>query len=170
MVRSKPLILIIACLAAGLMGFFFFYQTDAEKIRSRLDELAERVSKDESENELMAAGHAKNIAEIFTDPCVLKIPQTPYREVSGEFSRQDIRAYAMSGRARYERIELAIYDISIDFPDENTASVRLTARINAGAQDSKRRFDEFYELACKFKKIEGDWLINRVAAVEVLER
>ena len=169
MVRSKPLILIIACLAAGLVGFFIFYQTDAEKIRSRLEELAERVSKDESENELMAAGHAKNIAEIFTDPCVLEIPQTPYREVSGEFSRQDIRAYAMSGRARYERIKLDLYDISIDFPDENTANVRLTARVKTGENDGTP-FDEFNELACEFVKIEGDWYIHRVAAVEVLEK
>ncbi|MFP4225638.1 MAG: nuclear transport factor 2 family protein [Desulfobacterales bacterium] len=169
MVRSKPLILIIACLAAGLVGFFIFYQTDAEKIHSRLDELADRVSKTEPENELMAAGHAKNIAELFTDPCVLEIPHTPYREISGEFSRQDIRAYAMSGRGRYKQIQLNIYDISIDFPDETTANVRLTARVKTGENDGTQ-FDEFNELACEFVKIEGDWYIHRVAAVEVLER
>ena len=170
MVKSKPLILIAACLALGLIGFFIFYQTDAEKIRSRLADLSERISKTEPENELMAAGHAKKIADMFTDPCVLEIPETPYREVSGKFSRQDIRAYAMSGRARYAQIKLALYDISIDFPDETTADVRLTARVNAGAEGNGRPFDEFYELACQFKKIEGDWYINRVAAVEVLKK
>ena len=170
MVKSKPLLIIGACLALGLIGFFIFYQTDAEKIRSRLDDLAERVSKEAPENELMAAGHAKKISDLFTDPCVLEIPQTPYRDVSGEFSRQDIRAYAMSGRARYENIELKFYDIMIDFPDENTADVRLTARVNADASNRGQPFDEFYELACKFQKIEGDWYINRVAAVEVLEK
>ena len=168
MVKSKPLILIAACLALGLIGFFIFYQTDAEKIRSRLDDLAERVSKEAPENEIMAAGHAKNIGDLFTDPCVLEIPETPYREISGEFSRQDIRAYAMSGRARYAQIKLDLYDISIDFPDEKNADVRLTARINAGAEGGGRPFDEFYELACQFQKIEGDWYINRVAAIEVL--
>jgi hypothetical protein len=170
MVKSKPLLLIAACLALGLIGFFIFYQTDAEKIRSRLDELAERVSKTEPENELMAAGHVKNIGDLFTDPCVLEIPDTPHREVFGEFSRQDIKAYAMSGRARYAQIKLDLYDISIDFPDEKTADVRLTARVNAGAEGGERAFVEFYELACQFRKIEGDWYINRVAAVEVLEK
>lgn len=170
MVIPKPLIILAACLAAGLIGFLVFYQTDAEKIRGRLDELAERVSKTEEENELMAAGHAKNIGEIFTDPCLLEIPQAPYRDVSGKFSRQDIRAYAMSGRARYENIGLKFYDIMIDFADEATASVRLTARVNAGAEGRGRPFDEFYELACQFQKIEGKWYINRVAAVEVLEK
>lgn len=169
MVKLKPLIIIALCLAAGLVGFLIFYQTDAEKIHSRLDDLSERVSKDGAENEIIAAANAKKISEIFTDPCTFEVPQTPYQDLSDKFSRQDIRAYAMSGRAGYQQISFKIYDISINFPNETTANVRLTARIKASG-NSGRPIDEFNELACEFKKIEDDWYIRRVTTVEVLEK
>lgn len=169
MVKSKAIAGLIVCLAAGLIGFFIFYQTDAEKIRSRLETLSERVSKDGAENKLIAAANAKKIAGLFTDPCVLQLPQTPYENASGEFSRQDVRSYAMSGRSTYRRITLDIYDISITFTNETTASVGLTARIKAG-ENGGRPVDEFNEFACEFKKIEGGWYISRMEAVEVLEK
>lgn len=169
MVKLKPLIIIALCLAAGLIGFFIFYQTDAEKIHSRLDDLSERVSKDGAENEIIAAANAKKISEIFTDPCTFEVPQTPYQDLSGKFSRQDIRAYAMSGRAGYQQISLDIYDVSINFADETTANVRLTARIQTD-ESGGRPLDEFNELACEFIKMEDDWYIQRVTTVEVLEK
>ena len=169
MVKLKPLIIIILCLAAGLVGFFIFYQSDAEKIRSRLDTLSERVSKDGAENEIIAAGNAKKIADLFTDPCTFEVPQTPYQDLSGKFSRQDIRAYAMSGRASYQQILFEIYDISINFSNETTANVRLTARLKTG-ENGGPPFDEFNELVCEFIKIEDDWYISQVSTVEVLEK
>ena len=169
MVKPKSLIIIALCLAAGLVGFFIFYQTDAEKIRSQLDDLSELVSKDGAENQLIAATNAKKIAEIFTDPCTFEVPQTPYQDISGKFSRQDISAYAMSGRASYQQISFKIYDISINFPNEITADVRLTARLKTD-ENGGPPFDEFNELFCEFVKMEDDWYIRRVATVEVLEK
>jgi len=169
MVTSRTVVGLIVCLAAGLIGFFVFYQTDAEKIRNRLEILAERVSKEGTENKLTAAANAKKIADLFTDPCVLKLPQTPYETASGEFSRQDIRSYAMAGRSQYQRIKLDVYDISITFNDRRTADVRLTARIRAG-QDGGRPVDEYDEFVCRFKNVQEQWYISRMAAVEVLER
>ena len=169
MVKPKPLILMALCLAAGLVGFFIFYQTDAEKIRGQLDDISGLVSKDGAENKLIAAANAKKIAEIFTDPCTFEVPQTPYQDISGKFSRQDIRAYAMSGRASYQQILFEIYDISINFSNETTANVRLTARLKTG-ENGGPPFDEFNELVCEFIKIEDDWYISQVSTVEVLEK
>ncbi len=75
----------------------------------------------------------------------------------------------MSGRARYLEIKLALHDISITFFDETSARIDLTARVKAGGNGG-RPIDEFNEFVCEFKKIEGDWYISSVAAVEALEK
>ena len=169
MVNRRRIVILLLCLTAAAAGFFLLHQSEADTIRSQLKTLSELTSKNGPESPIIAVSQAKKTAELFTDPCFLKIPQAPYDNLSGPFSRQDIRAYTLRARSGFEQISLDLHDISISLPETVKARARLTAHLHA-ASNNTQPLEAFHELRCLFQKIDGQWYIKEITAVDVLER
>ena len=173
MVKSRVIVILGLGLAAAALLFLLLHKSEADRIRARFESLSEQVSKDGAENPLTAAGTAKNIAELFTDPCQMDIPESPYGEFSGPYTRKKLRSHVLGARSRFERIHLDLYDMAVFIPEEETARVDLTAYLTghgAGDRSGEPPLEVFQELSCELEKIEGDWYIGKVRTVAVLEK
>jgi len=173
MVKSRLIGILVLGLAAAALLFLLLHKSETDRIRARFESLAEQVSKNGAENPLTAAGTAKNIAERFTDPCRMDIPESPYGEFSGPFTRKKLRSHVLGARSRFERIHLDLYDMAVFIPEEETARVDLTAHLTghaAGDRSGEPPLEVFQELSCELEKIEGDWYIGKVRTVAVLEK
>ncbi len=169
MVNRRLIIIVLLCLAAAGAGFFLLHQSETDKIRRQLKSLSELAGKNGAEGAIMAAANAKKAADLFADPCFLEIPASPHADRSGQFARQDIRAYILRARSRFQDISLDFHDISISLPAEDMADARLTGHLRAEA-DSEAPIDAFHELRLRFQKTDGQWHIKRIEAVSVLEK
>jgi len=166
MVNIKNTIIIgLACIA-GIIAFFWFYQTDEAKIKKRFTVISEQAAKESDETELTAALKAKQLSDMFTSSCRIIIPS---ESVSATLPKSDISAHIMAARLRYSKIILRFYDIKIEFPKETVADVSLTASLTAKTT-SGEPVDEIHELKCVMDKIEKDWFFSGVEEVDVLEK
>jgi hypothetical protein len=169
MVKHRPLLICLLALAAAVAAFLVLHESDEEKIEDRLEELAALCSKKGPENPLTAAAAAKQIADCFTYPLHLDIPNAPYGNLSGNFSRRDLRAYVLSGRAGFRKIEVRLYDPSVSIAGKTLGRATFTARLTA-RQEGTGLLSSFHELVCEVQKVEKEWLVQSVAEIRVLER
>ncbi len=169
MVNRRIIFILLLFLAAAAAGFFLLHQSEADKVRGQLASLSELAGKNGAEGAIMAASSAKKAADLFADPCFLEIPASPHADLSGRFTRQNIQAYILRARSRFQNISLDFHDTAISLPAEGTAEANLTGHLRAEA-DSGPPIDAFHELHFQFQKTEGQWLIKKIEAVPVLEK
>jgi hypothetical protein len=166
MVRIKYIVIAGAVLAAGIVAFFILSQTEEERVKRQFSVIAEKVRKTEKETPFVAAAKANGIKELFADTCTVHAPAYSF---SRNISNQDLPSLVLTTRSRYSEMSLAFYDFLIEFPEEATAQVNLTARI-VGKLTTGKYVDDVHELKCKLQKTEGTWLLKEIEVVEVLEK
>jgi hypothetical protein len=165
-VKIKYVVIAGVVLATGIIAFVIFSQTEEAKVKKQFSVLAEKVKKTEKETPLVAAAKANSIKELFADTCTVHAPAYSF---SRDISTQDLPPLVLTARSRYSEISLEFYDLVIEFPEEGTAQVNLTARIE-GTLTTGTYVDDVHELRCKLQKTEGIWLLKEIEVVEVLER
>jgi hypothetical protein len=69
----------------------------------------------------------------------------------------------------FVHLTLAFHDLSVSFPDRETAQVVLTGEVR-GKSSHGAPVHEVREMECLLKKHQGEWLFNKWATVEVLKR
>lgn len=166
MVKPKTLLIIGLSLITAAVAFFYFFQSDAAQIKNQLAKLEEAVEKSGSESEISAGIAARRISAVFAESCRVN---APHRGISRTFTPGDIAAYARGARRRYARIDMDFHDIGIEFPEEKTAAVSFTAEISTG-QSGAEPAEEIHEIAAGMKKIENEWVFDKIDVVAVLER
>ncbi len=166
MVMIRIVVTAVVVAAAGIMVFFWFFQSDEAKIKKQFNVIAELASKASDEHELTAAVNARKIGEKFAETCRIEIPAY---NISRTYAGKEISARIMGARSRYAEILLTFHDIDIRFPEEETARVVFTAYVEA-VRLSGEPFREVHELVCRLEKNGNDWLLTQIEGVLVLER
>lgn len=151
---------------AGILVFFWYFQSDEARIKKRFKSIAELASKSGEEHELTAAVSAKKIGDMFADTCLIEIPSY---NISRSYDNNDIPANVMGARSRYTDISLQFHDITIDFSENGTARVTLTGYMEA-VLISGEAVREIHETVCELEKIENEWFFRRIESATVLER
>jgi ketosteroid isomerase-like protein len=165
MVNKNILISIFILIAGVAAYYFFFYQNDEKAVQKRFDLLAENVSKDSDESQLIMIKRLAAIERVFTKNVHFEIES---RSRAGEYSSREIARRAGGVRTRFTRLTLKFYDVNIDLQGQ-TAAVTATARIT-GLKKNGEQVAETRELEFSLQKKDGGWLIAQVKAVEVLEK
>ena len=163
MVKSKTVVSVAAVIAvAGIIGFLVYYYSDAAVVKRRFHYLADQLTKESPENNLISAAKAKHIG----DECRVYLPGY---DVDRTFSGKDVHPYVMMARSRYTNLSINFYDFNIVFPQDGLAEVDVTAFVTAEASagDPVR---EIHELVFSLEKGETDWLFTNIESVTVLER
>ncbi len=166
MVNPKNIFIAATGCFAALILFLWFQESDTAKIKKRFEALAHEAAKTLDEKELTAALKAKNIAEMCADPLTAEFPSY---SISRTFVQKDISPNILSARAHYRAIQIAFYDIQIDFPAKGVAEVSLTGAVDAETT-SGEWVHEIHELQCRLIKIEKNWFFARLQEVDVLEK
>ena len=166
MVKAKHIIIAGGVLAAGIVIFLIFYQSEEEKIKKQFEYIIEKIEKIEGENPVIAAAKANRIKEVIIDP--LKI-HAPAQSISRDISSDEVSTYVLGMRSRYSEISLKFYDFVIELTEKDTAQVNLT-----GSMEGKLKRGEYikdiHELKCMMQKNDDVWWFKEVEVVEVLKK
>lgn len=166
MEKIKYIVIAGAVLVAGIIAFVIFSQSEEAKVKRQFKVLAEKMTKTPKETPLVAAARAKRIKELFAETCAVHAPAYSF---SRDISSQDLPSLVLTTRSRYSEMSLQFYDFVIEFPEEGSAHVNLTARMR-GKLTTGKYVDDVHELKCTLKKTEDIWLLKEIEAVEVLKR
>jgi hypothetical protein len=139
---------------------------EERKVQKQFELLSEWVSKDRGEKVLRTARKMKSVGTLFAQNCVLNAHIDSY---SGTYTPEEVSQHAATLRSQFSNVSLRFYDITIDFPEEGTANVIVTARLT-GTSTTGDRVDDTHELKCTLKHIDDKWLFTQVEVVEVLRR
>lgn len=165
MVNVKTLVFII--LIVFLAGYLAirFWPGDERAIRKQLALIEEAGSKGAAEQPIEALFKAKQMADLFADPCLLTVEAVQY---AGSYPRKQIQDRVAMVRAFYTQVRVSLHDITIDIAETNTAVVRGTIRLRGEVKGEA--IADVHELRAEMKKIDGNWLFTSVTIVEVLDR
>ncbi len=166
MVKLKAAVIASLAIIVGVAAFYYFFQSEEAKIKKQFTLLAKHFSKKPDETKFIAAIESKKILGLFSKNVRLFIPAY---SISKTYTHQDLSPLFLSGRSYFSNVSLAFYDFSIDFPETETATVILTARLT-GTLSNKEEVAESHELECILKKNEKRWLFSDIKAIEVLKK
>jgi hypothetical protein len=165
-VKLKYIILAGLAVAIGIVVVVILLPSEEKRVKKPFRLLSDFASKDKEENLLATARKARNIGALFSEKVEFKTNLAPF---SGTLTPDEISGYAARGRSLFSTFDLKFYDIEIQFPEERTAVVTLTARAK-GKLLSGELLNETHEVECQLTKSGSKWLINRFEMVEVLKR
>ncbi len=162
---KKYILIGVPIIAIAAVYYFFFYNTDERVIKRRLNYIADNFSKEANENKVLTLKRVTAIKTVLKPSIHVEIEK---RSISGNYSAREITRRTAGVRTHFKRLTLKFYDVNIDVSPSGTALATATARIT-GAKKNGETFAETRELEFGWQKVEGDWLIAAVKAVQVLE-
>jgi hypothetical protein len=166
MVNGRNLIISTLVAIAGIIIFFQLFTSDEAKIKKQFKNMANLVSADSDEHQLIAAANARKIGNMFAETCLFELPA---HSVSRTFRRENIPAHVMAARSHYYSISLKFYDIHVSFPEEGIAQAAVTAYVEA-VRVSGEPILEIHEFVFQMEKLDNDWFFNQIKTISVVER
>jgi hypothetical protein len=166
MVKIKYLLVGVLIVIIGIVFVVTVFPSEEKRVKKRFHLLSKWVSKSPEESSLTMLQKMKDIGTLFLEPCELK---SPHESLSGSYTRQEISAYAGSGRSHFSQLNLKLYDLHVDFPEREVAKVNLTARL-VGRSKTGEWVDEIRELDCLLKKMDRNWFFSQIEVIEVLKK
>ena len=157
--------IIVSCLLLIAMGFYLFlFENEETRVKKRFDYISAIIEKIPGENPIIAAVNVNRLKEVVSETFLVNAPAY---SISRKIDIKDLSAYTLARRFHFKEISLKFYDFVIDFPDEITASVNVTARMT-GQLKSGDYVEDIHELNCRLQKKEDVWKLNELEVVEVL--
>jgi hypothetical protein len=163
-VSGKGVVVVVIVLIAAVCTFRF-WPSDERAIRQQLAVIEEAGSKEPAEKSIEALFKAKQIADLFSDPCRLTVASANH---VGEYPRKQIQDRLLMVRGFYSQAKVSLHDVTIDISPEKTAVVRGTIRLLG--QGAGEKVADVHELRAEMRPIDGKWLLTADEIVEVLER
>ena len=164
--KIKYIVIAGAVLVAGIIAFIIFSQSEEAKVKKQFNFLAEKMNKTPNETPLISVARANRIKDLFAETCTVYAPAYSF---SRDISSQDLSSLVLTTRSRYSEMSLEFYDFVIEFPEEGSAQVNVTASMT-GKLTTGEYVDDIHELKCKLKKTEDIWLLREIEVVEVLKK
>lgn len=162
-IRSLIIVGLIALMAGTAV--VWLWPSDVRAIRAQLAVIEKAGSKEPGEQQLEGLVKARQLAELFHDPCRLTVETINHE---GVYPRKQIQDRLAMVRASFTEAEVALHDIVIEMPAKDTAVVRGTIRLR-GARTGEPMAD-VQELQAEMGKHDGQWLFTAVTIIEVLNR
>ncbi|HWH70648.1 MAG TPA: hypothetical protein VNT26_14765 [Candidatus Sulfotelmatobacter sp.] len=157
------ILLSAALVALGLWGWRLVFPSPEHVIRKQLSELAQTARIVPNEAPLAKLANSQKLTSFFTGDVQVSVDVPGHTQsLSG---REELMQASMGARSMLSSLTVEFLDVTIALAtDKESAVANLTAKARIpGEQDFIVQ-----ELKLRFKKIGGDWLINRVETVKTL--
>jgi hypothetical protein len=158
------IVLVIAIAFAGMAGYRWWASPERQ-IRRVLDDVASRLSHDRPATGLGAVAEAAGLQEHLAPDVVVEAGQ-PFPPLTG---RDAAMSAAVGVRTAVGALKVEFVDVTVTLGgDGTTAVVDCTASATIGDRAGQQRIDA-REIVMTFRHTAGRWIIERAAAVNVLE-
>lgn len=155
------LLFAMACIVCAGWGvwYFFFRQSDEEKIKNALEQVRLcLVKKDPHETPVTAAIQVGAIKKYVTEEVSISIPAYG---LSGEMQSDTLVKKILLVHKLLSRIDVRFDGISVHFPADGMAEVRLSAV--ADYMERSGHYTKRHPLILHFCKQKQDWIICRIS-------
>ena len=166
MVNARNIIIAIVIVAAGLFGYWYFSESEEDRVKERFTLLAKRVEKKGDEPVMKMALRVRGIGALFARTCVI---ESNRMELSGTHSPDNINTLAAAISMRFKKLSIKFVDIRVGFPQKGLAKATLTATLK-GLSKSEGLIKETHEIEVELIDVDGDWYFSRISMIEVLEK
>ena len=166
MVKAKHIIVVVGILVGGMLAALIFWQSEEAKIRKQFEFIAEKIEKTLGESPIIAAAKANQIREVSAERCRI---DAPAYSAPRDILSDELPAIVFRIRSEYSAMSLMFHDFVIEFPEQDTAQVNVTA-IMEGKSASGEPVEDLHELKCNMEKIEEVWRLKGIEVVEVLKK
>jgi hypothetical protein len=158
------LLLLAVAVAVTWWLWSIFFPSPEKVIRSRLKELAALASVSPNEAPLAKLANANKLISYCANGVELAV-DVPGRSLPTVTGRDDLLQAALMARSSMPGLTVQFFDIEVEVgPDRESAVANLTAKIRVPSE----RDYYIQELKFTFKKIKGEWLIQRIETVKTL--
>jgi hypothetical protein len=164
-VSIQKITIVLLVVAIGIWVGLHYGPSAERSVKRPFHSLAKWVSKEPGETTFAMARKTQSLGKLFVENCGFKASIISF---SGHYSPAEISSYAAQARLHFSQLSLKFHDFEIEFPEKETATVTVTARVRGTSRDGEP-MDEVQELHCLLKKTEGEWLFTDCEVVEVLE-
>lgn len=166
MKRVTQILVLATAVALGFWLYRVMFPDDADVIRKQLAGMAEVASFDASEGQIAKVSNAGKLANYFTIDAEISMKPWGYRQVTVN-GRTEIRRTALGARSAVSSLAVSVDRIDVTVAeDRDTAQVDLSLSVRSSRQDQS--WNEGMDV--QMKRIEGDWLIFRVANRQLLKQ
>ncbi len=139
----------------------FFLKDERKVITARLHRVAELVSAPATGKPLTDLGSASDLSACFANPVQFRV-EGPPQSIEGEKSRSELREMILGARALGRQVAVELVDVNVTLGEDDTATAHFTLKARQGS-------DLFVqEMKTGLRKIDGDWLIERVETIRTL--
>lgn len=166
MVKTRHIIVVVGILTAGILAALIFWENEEAKIRKQFEFIEEKIDKKPVESPIIAAAKANQIREVFAEKCRI---DAPAYSAPRDIPSDELPAIVLRIRSEYSAISLMFHDFVIEFPEQDSAQVNVTA-VMEGKSTSGKTIEDFHELRCNLEKIKEVWRFKEVEVVEVLRK
>ena len=166
MVKTKHIIVVVGILTGGILATLIFWQSEEAKIRKQFEFIAEKIEKRPGESPIIAAAKAYQIREVVAEMCRI---DAPAYSAPRNIPSDELPAIILRMRAEYSAISLTFHDFVIEFSEQDTVQVNVTA-IMEGKSTSGEPVEDLHELKCILQKTDEDWRLKEIGVVEVLKK
>lgn len=138
---------------------------DVVLIRRQMEAMAQAASFPADEAPLAKIGNAAKLANCFTADGEVDVEPWGFRRIVVK-GRDELRQAALGARNAVVSLTVGIENLEVTLgPGEDEATVRLSVVGNTSQQTERQSQSMRLEL----RKVDGDWLIHRVATIEYLK-
>ena len=152
-------------IAVGYWLFRVMFPDDADVIRSRLVQMAADASFESTEGQITKISKAGKLAGYFAVDAEISVKPWGYHQVNVS-GRTEIRQAAVGARSTVAWLTINVDRIEVNVADDResaVATLSLTARSSRGDDPWSERMD------VQMRRVDGDWLISRVANRPILK-
>lgn len=167
MAVKNPVTMAAAIVGIVVVGWFVYssQQSEEDRIRQRLYDLAEYVSTTKQTGDSARLIHIAGLRKFFTEGVTVQVKED-IRKITG---RDNLLQMAHIALQHEPGLTVAFTDISVTHND-NTQQARVnTTVVVTGVQSDKARSIDAQELEMALVKAEGEWRIETVRFVKVME-
>lgn len=165
---SKGLLASLAALTALALAIWIFdpFTSDEDAILKTLKSLEQNYYLDKGENKIQAAKRSKTVSKLFSEDIRVEL-KIKYRKPPKITNRKELRQAMLLMGSQLNNFNIDFYDIEVEFDPGN--SDRATALTSCNISYQEDGSYEATDLVFEFKKVSGDWLIEKISNETPLE-
>jgi len=140
--------------------------TPEEQIRERLKNFLAKASKASGDKLTTGLIKSKSLESFFASRCKFQIGVSAF---SGTYTPEQISSNSMRSRSLFRYVKFSAHDVEILLNSPETATANFTGALN-GVTKRGKSVDDYKDLTCKLRLVEGRWVIYSVSIREIIKK
>jgi hypothetical protein len=167
MAIKNPVTIAAAIVGIVVVGWFVYslQESEEDRIRQRLHDLAEHVSTTKQTGDSTRLIHIAGLQQFFTEGVTIQIKE----DIPKVTGRDNLLQMAHLALQHEPGLTVVFTDVSVAHNDQTQQARVNTTLVVTGVQSDKARSIDAQELEMALVKAEGEWLIEAVRFVKAME-